>query len=85
VPIYPNCYIKYCAPLQNRDDLMPRLIGKSSEAPLYLGIALMVVIAGAVALEYMGTINVIPGFGKEHKRAGQPLSASNSRTMYVTR
>jgi hypothetical protein len=64
---------------------MPRLIGKSSEAPLYLGITLLLVIAGAVALEYMGTINVIPGFGKEHKRVGQPLSASNSRTMHLTR
>jgi hypothetical protein len=64
---------------------MPRLIGRSSEVPIYLGITLLLVIAGAVALEYTGTINVIPGFGKEHRRAGQPLSASKSRTMYLTR
>jgi hypothetical protein len=64
---------------------MPRLIRKSSEAPLYLGITLLLVMAGAVALEYTGTIDIIPGFGKEHKRVGQPLSASNSRTMYLTR
>jgi hypothetical protein len=64
---------------------MPRLIGKSSEAPLYVGITLLLMIAGAIALEYMGTIDVIPGFGKEHKRAGQLLTASDSRSMYLTR
>jgi hypothetical protein len=64
---------------------MPKLIGRLSEAPLYLGITLLLVIAGAVALEYTGTIDIIPGFGKVHRLAGQPLPASNSRTMYLTR
>ncbi len=44
---------------------MPRLLGKSSKAPVYFGIALLAAAAGAVALEYSGAINMIPGFGKE--------------------
>jgi hypothetical protein len=44
---------------------MPRLLGKSSKVPGYFGIALLAAIAGSIALEYSGTINVIPGFGKE--------------------
>jgi hypothetical protein len=47
---------------------MPRLLGKSSKAPVYLGITILTAVAGAVALEYLGTINVIPGFGKEPDR-----------------
>ncbi len=46
---------------------MPRLLGKPSKTPLYIGVALLVTITGAVALEYYGTIDVIPGFGQDHK------------------
>jgi hypothetical protein len=46
---------------------MPRLIGKPSKAPVYLGISLLIVIAGAAALEYSGTIDLIPGFGQDQK------------------
>jgi hypothetical protein len=44
---------------------MPRLLGKPSKAPVYLGITLLAAVAGALALEYSGAINIIPGFGKE--------------------
>jgi hypothetical protein len=44
---------------------MPRLLGKPSKAPTYFGIAFLTILTGAVALEYAGVINVIPGFGKE--------------------
>jgi hypothetical protein len=44
---------------------MPRLLGKSSNTLIYLGITLLAILAGAVALEYSGVINMIPGFGKE--------------------
>ncbi len=45
---------------------MPRLLGKSSKTPVYVGIAVLVAIAGAVALEYSGTIDLVPGFGQDH-------------------
>jgi hypothetical protein len=50
---------------------MPRLIGKSSKAPLYVGTALVVAVAGAIALEYSGVIDIIPNFGKDQKVMGQ--------------
>jgi hypothetical protein len=44
---------------------MPRLIGKNSASPLYttLGI-LALALGGAVTLEYLGFIDVVPGFGQ---------------------
>ena len=47
---------------------MPRLLGKTSKAPVYFGIAFLSLLGGAVALEYLGIVNVIPGFGKEPER-----------------
>ncbi len=44
---------------------MPRLLGKPSKTPVYVGMAFLAVLAGAAVLEYSGAINVIPGFGKE--------------------
>jgi hypothetical protein len=46
---------------------MPRLLGKPSKAPVYLGIALLAAIAGVAALEYSGTIDLMPGFGQDQK------------------
>ncbi len=48
---------------------MPRLLGKPSKAPMYLGLALLVAIAGAAALEYSGNIDLIPGFGQDQKNS----------------
>jgi hypothetical protein len=50
---------------------MPRLLGKSSKAPLYIGTALAIAVAGVATIEYLGVIDVIPDFGKERKTAGQ--------------
>jgi hypothetical protein len=47
---------------------MPRLIGKPSKAPVYLGI--VVLIAAAVVLEYAGEIDVMPGFGRDGRLTG---------------
>jgi hypothetical protein len=47
---------------------MPRLLGKPSKTPIYFSIAFLGVLVGAVALEYSGAINVVPGFGKEPER-----------------
>jgi hypothetical protein len=44
---------------------MPRLIGKQSNDSWYVTLALILAIAAAGSLEYLGVINVIPGFGGE--------------------
>jgi hypothetical protein len=56
---------------------MPRLVGKSSKMPLYVGVILLLALAGATALEYFGMIDLVPGFGRDHKPTGRPgLSSS---------
>jgi hypothetical protein len=50
---------------------MPRLIGKSSKTPVYLGTALVIAIAGGITLEYLGVIDVVPNFGKDRKMISQ--------------
>ena len=50
---------------------MPRLIGKSSKTPIYLGTALVIAIAGGITLEYLGMVDVVPNFGKDRKLIGQ--------------
>ena len=44
---------------------MPRLIGKNSYAPLYTTVGILALaLGGAVTLEYLGVIDVVPGFGR---------------------
>ena len=45
---------------------MPRLIGRQSKAPGYLGLALLAAIVGVGALEYSGDINLVSGFGYDN-------------------
>jgi hypothetical protein len=59
---------------------MPRLLGKSSKTPLYLGIALLVVVAGAATLESSGTIDLIPGFGQDLKTT-RPSESFNGKYL----
>lgn len=47
---------------------MPRLLGKTSKMPVYFGTAFLSVLFAAIALEYLGIVNVVPGFGKEPER-----------------
>ncbi len=49
---------------------MPRLIGKTSKTPLYVGISLLATVAVLGALEYSGTIDLIPGFGQSRRVTG---------------
>jgi hypothetical protein len=51
---------------------MPRLLGKASKAPLYVGTAVVVAIAGVLALEYYGAIDTVPNFGRGINETGQP-------------
>ena len=44
---------------------MPRLIGKTSKAPSYLLVTLLVA-AAVTGLEYIGAIDIVPGFGRDN-------------------
>jgi hypothetical protein len=44
---------------------MPRLVGKKSNPALYALLGLFIAAVGSIALEYLGVVNYIPGFGKE--------------------
>lgn len=44
---------------------MPRLVGKKTNPALYAGLGLLIAGVGAIALEYFGVVNYVPGFGKE--------------------
>ena len=55
---------------------MPRLVGKTSKTPLYVGIVLVSTIAVVGALEYAGTIDLVPGFGRVNRV--RQLSGSSS-------
>lgn len=50
---------------------MPRLIGKQSKSSWYAGLFLIFAIAAAVSLEYLGMINIIPGFGRDSRPSNQ--------------
>ena len=44
---------------------MPRLVGKTSYTPLYTTLGIVALALGvATALEYIGIIDVVPGFGR---------------------
>lgn len=43
---------------------MPRLEGKSSNAPAMLITGILLLVAAFVVLEYFGVINLLPNFGQ---------------------
>lgn len=58
------------------EKIMPRLIGKQSNNSWYVTLVLIAAIAAAGSLEYLGVINVVPGFGGErslNERSSVPL------------
>ncbi|WP_373542121.1 hypothetical protein [Chamaesiphon sp.] len=57
---------------------MPRLIGKPSQAPMYVGLAFLVAVIGASVLEYSGDLNLVPGFG-EQPTDRQPAGLSSQQ------
>jgi hypothetical protein len=51
---------------------MPRLVGRQSNNSWYAGLFLIFVIAAAaVSLEFLGFINIIPGFGRDYRSNDQ--------------
>ncbi len=62
---------------------MPRLIGKPSTAPTYIGLAFLVAIVGASALESTGDVNLVPGFGDRNLGSQRPPSFSDTQRYPV--
>lgn len=50
---------------------MPRLVGRQSNSSWYTGLFLVVAIATLGSLEYLGVINIIPGFGEDQRFGDQ--------------
>lgn len=44
---------------------MPRLVGKRSNANSSIALLALIAIASGILIEYLGYINVVPGFGRE--------------------
>lgn len=44
---------------------MPRLIGKRSDSGPTIALVVLLALAAGISLEYLGYINVIPGFGRD--------------------
>jgi hypothetical protein len=55
---------------------MPRLVGKKSNTGLYALVGVLVAAIGAVALEYFGVVDVVPGFGQATttQNTAQPIA-----------
>jgi hypothetical protein len=51
---------------------MTRLIYKSPIIPISIGLILFMIAISASGLEYLGMIDVIPGFGEGRKAIEQP-------------
>jgi hypothetical protein len=45
---------------------MPRLIGKTSKAPLYAIVTCLVVAVVVTTSEYLGAIDLVPEFGRDN-------------------
>jgi hypothetical protein len=45
---------------------MPRLIGKTSKTPLYTTLLIVVTAVAVTGLEYIGAIDIVPGFGRDN-------------------
>lgn len=50
---------------------MPRLVGKRSDASPMIALLLLLAIGFGVSLEYLGYINVVPGFGRYSRYTSQ--------------
>jgi hypothetical protein len=45
---------------------MPRLVGKRPSSAPAIALLFLIVIGAGVALEYLGYINIVPGFGRDN-------------------
>lgn len=43
---------------------MPRLIGQRSDSSSSIALIVLLALAAGISLEYLGYVNVIPGFGQ---------------------
>ena len=56
---------------------MPRLIGKTSQTPLYTLITFLAIIGAATTLEYVGAVDLVPHFGRDNPTMRLPNSYSS--------
>ncbi len=56
---------------------MPRLIGQRSDSSSSIALLFLLAIAAGISLEYLGYVNVIPGFGRDipYTSQGNPNQA----------
>jgi hypothetical protein len=62
---------------------MPRLVGKQSHTGENIAALLIVAAIAGVALEYIGVINVVPGFGQDDRYS--PLQSQTTNELTITR
>lgn len=60
---------------------MPRLVGKQSHTGENVAALIVLAAIVGVALEYIGVINVIPGFGRDDHYAPLQSHVTNERVM----
>jgi hypothetical protein len=44
---------------------MPRLIGQRSDSSPSIALLFLLALAAGISLEYLGYVNVVPGFGRD--------------------
>lgn len=60
---------------------MPRLIGKRSDNGANITVLIILVAIVGILLEYLGAIDIVPGFGREayyFQLQGQPTNQQNT-------
>jgi hypothetical protein len=60
---------------------MPRLVGKQSHTGENVAALLVVAAIVGVALEYIGVINVVPGFGRDDRYSPLQSQVTNGHVM----
>jgi len=60
---------------------MPRLVGKQSHAGENVAAFIIIAAIAGVALEYIGVVNVVPGFGRDDRYSPLQSQVTNEYVM----
>lgn len=60
---------------------MPRLVGKQSHTGENITVLITLAAVVSVALEYIGVINVVPGFGQDDRYSPLQSHVNNEQVM----
>lgn len=64
---------------------MPRLVGQRSNNGASITALIILAALGGILLEYLGVIDIVPGFGREEyhfQLQGQPTNEQNTRQTH---